>query len=151
MVDAWAKSNPAKANAASKKWKDANKGRVKEYHHKRYASDPERFKRESRERAKKLRAEDPNYYKAGNVRKYGITLEEVFAMRDDQGNRCAICGVPFVDIAYHIDHDHATGKVRGLLCQGCNLMLGWIERSPLKLDVLFEKVGLFLNKRPEEN
>jgi hypothetical protein len=53
--------------------------------------------------------------------KYGITLDEWAAMVLESGGRCAICKdeQPLV-----VDHDHATGKIRGMLCQTCNLVLG---------------------------
>lgn len=54
---------------------------------------------------------------------YGITEEDYLKMLQEQDNSCAICGTKDWDIP-HIDHNHATGKVRGLLCRECNLGLG---------------------------
>jgi len=57
---------------------------------------------------------------------YGITLADYDIMFEQQCGVCAICGKPqpkqFHRLA--VDHDHVTGKVRGLLCQSCNGMLG---------------------------
>lgn len=61
---------------------------------------------------------------------YGLTVEEYDAMRDRQGNRCAICKTEEVGgnaNHWHVDHDHATGRVRGLLCQRCNMLLGYAK------------------------
>jgi Recombination endonuclease VII len=44
-----------------------------------------------------------------------------------QGGVCAICGKPPGERALHVDHDHETGQVRGLLCYSCNTKLGWLE------------------------
>ena len=52
---------------------------------------------------------------------YGITPEEVEALKDAQNELCAICGRRERLI---IDHDHETGKVRGMLCGTCNTGLG---------------------------
>lgn len=64
-------------------------------------------------------------------RRYGITLDEREAMEDRQGGVCAICHRPETQRnpqggikALSIDHCHATGAVRGLLCSECNTGLG---------------------------
>lgn len=64
--------------------------------------------------------------------RYGLTVGEVEAIAEKQRHCCAICGVHKDDIPHSafkhnplvIDHDHATGEVRGLLCPSCNLILG---------------------------
>ena len=58
---------------------------------------------------------------------YGITVDQVEAMWEDQGQGCAICSNPCIDVRFHVDHDHETGKIRGLLCPPCNFMLGAIR------------------------
>lgn len=57
------------------------------------------------------------------VRKYGVTIAGYQAMFDAQGGKCAVCGKTQVR-AFDVDHDHATGLVRGLLCTSCNRMIG---------------------------
>jgi hypothetical protein len=54
-------------------------------------------------------------------RRYGVRGVEVAAMVEAQGGLCLICGV---GLAEHIDHDHSTGKIRGILCFNCNAGLG---------------------------
>lgn len=56
--------------------------------------------------------------------KYGITLEQYDAMLTEQGGVCAGCGAEPTAISLHVDHDHTTGAVRGLLCFPCNAALG---------------------------
>jgi hypothetical protein len=71
-----------------------------------------------------------SYYKT----KYGLTPEQVETMR---GDGCGICQV--VDDptdrwgTLHVDHDHATGRVRGVLCNGCNNGLGRFKDDPALL------------------
>ena len=60
-------------------------------------------------------------------RKYGITLEEFDALLADQGFLCPIC---LKRPAVHVDHDHTTGKVRGILCELCNGGLGQFRENP---------------------
>lgn len=60
---------------------------------------------------------------------YGLDSGALETMLDAQNNRCAICFIEFDGIKFHIDHDHASGKVRGLLCRGCNWGLGNFKDS----------------------
>ena len=53
--------------------------------------------------------------------KYGISLEDFNKIFKEQNGICAICNV---SKATHIDHNHKTSKVRGLLCRDCNIGLG---------------------------
>lgn len=63
-------------------------------------------------------------------RTYGMTPEDYDARLAAQGGGCAICGtVPASDQVLDVDHDHATGRIRGLLCRPCNTMLGGARDS----------------------
>lgn len=59
--------------------------------------------------------------------RYGLTPQQVEQMKLDQNSSCAICGAPLTEKNQRIDHDHVTGKVRGLLCHECNIKLPAIE------------------------
>lgn len=59
---------------------------------------------------------------------YGLSEEDYYKMLEDQKHCCKICKLP-IDKEHHygkfvVDHCHNTGKVRGLLCNKCNLVLG---------------------------
>lgn len=54
-------------------------------------------------------------------RKYNMTVEERDVLVKEHDGKCAICESA---VKLNIDHDHATGKVRGLLCHSCNVSLG---------------------------
>lgn len=58
--------------------------------------------------------------------KYGMTNNDYNQMFVNQNGRCAICNFDLNNLyrAASIDHDHETGKVRGLLCNNCNWALG---------------------------
>jgi hypothetical protein len=58
--------------------------------------------------------------------RYGITPEDYDQMLKEQNGVCAICKVRKKE-KLHIDHDHKTGRVRGLLCGACNRALGLLK------------------------
>src|SRR5579863_5460292 len=60
--------------------------------------------------------------------KYGLTPEDYDNMLAAQNGLCAICTKK--PKTFHVDHDHDTGKVRGLLCQKCNILLGQADEKP---------------------
>lgn len=64
-------------------------------------------------------------------RKYGITLEHYQSVLETQGGVCAVCQHEFGGPRdEHIDHDHITGQVRGILCSQCNTAIGKFKDSP---------------------
>lgn len=82
-------------------------------------------------------------------RTYGMTLEQYNRLLHEQLSRCAICGSDnpksFKNVSFHVDHDHITGKVRGLLCSNCNMALGL-----LKDDIsILSKTIIYLTKHKD--
>ncbi len=70
------------------------------------------------------------------IRKYGVSLADYESMLSAQGGRCCICLCEPSSQAhgvFHVDHCHATGRVRGLLCRGCNHVLGHLKDDPSAL------------------
>jgi len=64
------------------------------------------------------------------MKRYGITYSELETLYVKQCGRCAICGWFFkTRKQMHIDHNHETGKVRGLLCEDCNHGVGCFRDS----------------------
>ncbi len=64
--------------------------------------------------------------------KFGLAGKEYQLILDIQGRVCAICGASVSDNGKRlaIDHDHKTGRIRGLLCNGCNVGLGMFRDNP---------------------
>jgi hypothetical protein len=111
-----ARRNKAKA----KEWREANKDHLHAY----MAEWRVQNKDSVKERHAKWRAANPRSWWPRILRqKYGLTPDDYRDMLVGQAGRCLIClRVPMEDLV--IDHDHVTSKVRGLLCQKCNRMLG---------------------------
>jgi hypothetical protein len=88
-------------------WRRANSKRLQAYNRDYLKANPEKaylFRRRAMLKAK-----------------YGMTLEEYDLLLAQQGGRCALCPR---ETNLHIDHDHTTGRVRGILCIKCNHALG---------------------------
>jgi len=69
-------------------------------------------------------------------KKYGITIDDYEAILVAQKGACAVCCSVTArgNGKFHVDHDHKTGKVRGLLCHDCNVGLGNFKDSPELLE-----------------
>lgn len=106
-------------------WRKSNPELSRQLDRARYAEN--KAGRRSDSRARKLQE------------KYGLTLEQFDQMAKAQGYACAICGThPEASSernrgTLNVDHDHATGKVRGLLCISCNLGIGHFGEDSDKL------------------
>lgn len=117
------------------------------------------LKVKQRLRSKRNSAKNPDYYrkrsrdwyfankeralasarKSRLKRKYGITVEDRDKIMSNNGGMCEICSlVP----SEHIDHDHATGMIRGALCGHCNRALGMMKDDP----VLLQKAIAYLSR-----
>lgn len=59
--------------------------------------------------------------------KYGMDLDDWASLVVGQSGACGICRTPQPPLTLHIDHDHHTGRVRGLLCVSCNTGLGLLK------------------------
>lgn len=73
-------------------------------------------------------------------RKYGIEAEDFDTLSSLQEGVCAICGGPPRGKPLHVDHDHRTGRVRGLLCYRCNLAVGQLDDSPERAERLAQYI-----------
>lgn len=98
-----------KANEYNRRWREAN---------------PERDKANKQAWAKR----NPDYQRAYMLRTlYGLSMDDFKAMLDAQNGGCALCLKKQRKKNLSVDHDHETKRVRGLLCQRCNRMLGGFE------------------------
>lgn len=89
--------------------------------------------------------------KGYQIKRYGISVEEYELMASNQKNLCLICNNPEISkncsgtiSRLAIDHDHITGKVRGLLCKSCNTALGLARDS---VDLLEKMIKYLKNEK----
>ena len=79
-------------------------------------------------------------------RNYGMTVSDYATLFEAQKGRCAICQEPKTK-RLHVDHDHATGEVRGLLCFRCNYGMRWFQHNVSALIA----AGVYLHTPPSRN
>ena len=81
-------------------------------------------------------------------RLYNLTLDQYNEMLNNQGGGCAICGaIPEkFKRALPIDHDHNTGKIRGILCPNCNLILGNAKEN---IEILYKIIEYLIKHKNE--
>ena|SRR5437762_309411 len=93
--------------------------------------------RSEAQRARKAR--NPNFIhmqRRQDIRRYGISTGEYDYLLSQQQGGCAICGKKCgTRSRLSIDHDHATNKVRGLLCMMCNAAIGGLQENPILLEI----------------
>ena len=101
--------------------------------------------KQQKEARDRLKQEDPEVLlqkerRKGLQKKYGLSLDDFDKLVISQGGVCAICKRSAAEAGgrgtvLHVDHCHATGKVRGLLCSPCNTALGFFQDNPERLRV----------------
>lgn len=137
----WKKRNPEKVREAKRRWVEKNRERVREQGRLWRLKNKERKLKTRRlwdkNNIEKVRAGRRRFYRtnlrsvlASRLKKsYGLAVEDFEQIRLNQQNRCAVCKETFLKTP-HVDHDHLTGKIRGLLCSSCNISLGGFKDSP---------------------
>lgn len=126
----WAKQNPDKRRKTVRRWcqKNREKRRAKEA-----------LYRQHREKMRGMHLRRkfwPQLSWKDALSKYDQILEQ-------QNYCCAVCESPKGDSSLHIDHDHESGQIRGLLCSACNRGLGYLKDNPY----VCLKAYLYLRKR----
>ena len=81
------------------------------------------------------------------MRTYKMTVQVYEQMFQEQGGCCAVCGVkPDTRIRFHVDHDHTSHKIRGILCGKCNQAIGLLKEDP----ILFDRAKEYLRSTKSE-
>jgi hypothetical protein len=112
-TERWRSENADRDHATRRRWRTANADRLAVIKKRSAAAHP---------------------YNAWLKHRYGITLEGYHRLLQEQGGGCAICGAAENGLKKNkmlcVDHDHASGAVRGLLCDRCNKAIGYLNDDP---------------------
>lgn len=127
--------DPEKRREYERQWRARNGAKSREIKRRFYHSNREnqvnRVKQYQAENREKVSAYSRETEYRG--RKHGLARGEFEIMLEEQNGRCKLCGTPTPEGDLHIDHDHKTGLVRGLLCRPCNAGPGMFHDSPEEL------------------
>lgn len=120
--------------AYAKAYREKHRDKLRVYfHNRKHIKSAQRRVWNAANRDKQKAANERTHLK----RAYGITPEEYRELVDLQGGRCAACGDVPSGAGHcgrlHVDHDHETGAIRGLLCVTCNQGLGQFKDSTVRL------------------
>lgn len=77
------------------------------------------------------------FSKAKNLEKYGLSLKEYDRLVKKADGHCGCCGIK-VEGTLSVDHNHTTGKVRGLVCSSCNSTIGMAKEDVNRLYACIE-------------
>lgn len=135
-------------NNTNKKYRTKNKEKIKVINKIWHLSN----KKQRKEYCKNWTKINPINGKAHNLKKYwpNSTTEQVLSYYNQlflkQEGRCAICTKHQSEFkkALHVDHDHKTSKVRGLLCTRCNPGIGYLQNSPTICKAAYEYLLSFV-------
>lgn len=119
----------------------ANKDKIHEHKKKYYKINAEKIKLKQKNYYKNNKNKVKNYIKTYNKAhsdayrerilksRFGITLDDYVKMFNEQKGKCHICKIHQSKLTkiLHVDHNHATNKIRGLLCAHCNLAIGMFK------------------------
>jgi hypothetical protein len=80
------------------------------------------------------------------LRNFGITLEQYEKKLEEQNGKCEICGLTPIENkkSLAVDHDHNSGRVRGLLCNNCNVAVGFLKDNVDKAKKMTEYITKYI-------
>jgi len=116
-------------NSAKRVQSNREHGQNKRYYQRHRSAELRRHRQYNQlESTKEIRR------KAYLKRQYNITVEDHNLLLKTQNGRCAICRRgPSDGVVLHVDHDHTTSNIRGILCGSCNRLIGIAGESVVRL------------------
>lgn len=130
----WFAENVERKRELNRRWRKYNADRVLSLRRKRYSERADVILAQKRAWYAKQSAEairDRN--RRRNLSRYGFTEKDYRDLLAKQGGGCAVCGAKHGKRKLSVDHCHDSNKVRGILCDGCNIGIGCLGDSPDRL------------------
>jgi len=134
---------------AGRIYRELNKNQIKERGF-LYRQRPE-AKEKSRERTRQWQRSHPDVVFRSRLKKFGITPIQYEELLRAQNGVCAICKTvkqSTIKTKLHVDHDHLSGEIRGLLCHNCNVTLGLMKDNPDLLRAAADYLGGKFHHKP---
>jgi hypothetical protein len=141
----WVEANKERNADHKKKWLEANRDTMTykasklRSSRKYYMNNPQKRVASTMKWQQQNPEKVKHYGVVSQLKRYGITIEKRDALFLKQDKKCAICKTAEPQgKGWHVDHCHSTGKVRGILCPHCNLMIGHARDSAKTLQAAIE-------------
>jgi len=121
-----------------RKYSKAHRSEMNEYSNVYYYKNKEWIRAKAQEKRALEGEKYMNWRRRPRLKRvYGITQDQFNEMLSAQGGLCKICRNEFNEMLRPcVDHCHKTGRVRGLLCRKCNLILGQIEKNNIEIALI---------------
>lgn len=132
-------TNMSLKKETAQKYYEKNKEEIKKQHKDFYKKNKERIIAMHMKYYHKNKEKMMEYKKEYHIKAtYNITFEQLDKMLIEQKHKCLICDKSLIETRRCIDHDHKTGKIRGILCIECNSMIGFSHDN---IDILKQAIG----------
>lgn len=131
---AYHSTNKELVSAKRRTYRIENSGKVREQRRKYYQLNRALYSKSYQEWRKKAKRNGKYRHLQRRWllwKKYRLTVADFDYMLRKQGGYCAICQDVNYQRSLHVDHDHKTGKVRGLLCHRCNVGIALFKENPI--------------------
>lgn len=121
--------DPAAAAAHRREYQHVHRAHINEQHIAWCKANTKRIKEYNAKYYRNLQLHAPETIRKYGLRQdYNLSLDDYYTLLTSQNNLCAICHNPLTNP--HVDHNHITGQIRGLLCRLCNNGIGFLKDDP---------------------
>lgn len=131
----WYQNNKLKAQKTANSSYQKRKAKISDRRKELRKENPDKYKEAAKKRYNPNKSKEAGWRNAGII---DMTIEKYNELLSNQNNCCAVCNThkDAFKRALSVDHNHTTGKFRGLLCDNCNRALGYLKESEVIINNL---------------